>query len=141
MRETATLLYTSPPPVYKAGRAAPQWFVELVTPRTQQVELRVKGGAHRDHPGSFALHSGYAWDDMKYLIWLALGFLVLVQWCRVLVARPRVTAGGNDFCAACRQWSAVSSTRVCLASHCPSSDAIGQTFQIAWPGALEGKPR
>jgi len=39
-----TLLYTSPPPVYKAGRSAPRWFTDLVAPRTQPVELAVKGG-------------------------------------------------------------------------------------------------
>jgi PAS domain S-box-containing protein len=73
-----TLLYTSPPPVYKAGRSAPQWFVELVTPRTQQVELRVKGGriVITPDPSRSILD---AWDDMRYLIWLALGFLVLVN--------------------------------------------------------------
>jgi len=73
-----TLLYTSPPPVYKAGRSAPRWFTHLVAPRTQQVELAVKGGriAITPDPSRSILD---AWDDMKNLIWLALGFLVLVN--------------------------------------------------------------
>ncbi len=73
-----TLLYTSPPPVYKAGRSAPRWFTRLVAPRTQQVELAVKGGriAITPDPSRSILD---AWDDMRNLIWLALGFLVLVN--------------------------------------------------------------
>jgi PAS domain S-box-containing protein len=73
-----TLLYTSPPPVYKAGRSAPRWFTHLVAPRTQQVELAVKGGriAITPDPSRSILD---AWDDMRNLIWLALGFLVLVN--------------------------------------------------------------
>ena len=73
-----TLLYTSPPPVYKAGRSAPHWFAQLVAPRTQQVNLNVKGGSIviTPDPSRSILD---AWDDMRNLIWLALGFLVLVN--------------------------------------------------------------
>ena len=73
-----TLLYTSPPPVYKAGRSAPHWFAQLVAPRTQQVDLTVKGGSIvvTPDPSRSILD---AWDDMRNLIWLALGFLVLVN--------------------------------------------------------------
>ena len=73
-----TLLYTSPPPVYKAGRSAPRWFAQLVAPRTQQVDLAVKGGGIviTPDPSRSILD---AWDDMRNLIWLALGFLVLVN--------------------------------------------------------------
>ncbi len=73
-----TLLYTSPPPVYKAGRSAPRWFTSLVAPRSQPVELAVKGGriAITPDPSRSILD---AWDDMRNLIWLALGFLVLVN--------------------------------------------------------------
>jgi two-component system sensor histidine kinase UhpB len=73
-----TLLYTSPPPVYKAGRSAPAWFSGLVAPRTQQVEFHVKGGriVITPDPSRSTLD---AWDDMRNLIWLALGFLLLVN--------------------------------------------------------------
>jgi two-component system sensor histidine kinase UhpB len=73
-----TLLYTSPPPVYKAGRSAPRWFAQLVAPRTQQIDLAVKGGSIviTPDPSRSILD---AWDDMRNLIWLALGFLVLVN--------------------------------------------------------------
>jgi two-component system, NarL family, sensor histidine kinase UhpB len=72
------LLYTSPPPIYKAGRAAPKWFAELVSPRTQQVELTVKGGRITITPDP-SRSTLDAWDDMRNLIWLALLFLVLVN--------------------------------------------------------------
>ena len=73
-----TLLYTSPPSAYKAGRSAPRWFAQLVAPRTQQVDLAVKGGGIviTPDPSRSILD---AWDDMRNLIWLALGFLVLVN--------------------------------------------------------------
>ncbi len=72
------LLYTSPPPVYKAGRAAPHWFSLLVTPELPEVELTVRSGRIVVTPDASRSILD-AWDDMKNLIWLALGFLVLVN--------------------------------------------------------------
>jgi two-component system, NarL family, sensor histidine kinase UhpB len=73
-----TLAYTSPAPLYKAGRAAPQWFSRLVSPRLAVIQLDVKGGRILVIPdASRAILD--AWDDMKGLIGLALGFLVLVN--------------------------------------------------------------
>jgi len=76
--DDGTLVYTSPPPVYKAGRAAPEWFSRLVSPRLPEPELRVNGGRIKVTPDpSRAILD--AWDDMKNLMGLALGFLVLVN--------------------------------------------------------------
>ncbi len=77
-RTTVRSLYTSPPPVYKAGRAAPHWFSALVTPELPEVELRVRSGRIVVTPDASRSILD-AWDDMKNLIWLALGFLVLVN--------------------------------------------------------------
>ena len=76
--DDGTLVYTSPPPLYKAGRAAPEWFSRLVSPRLPEAELSVNGGRIKVTPdASRAILD--AWDDMKNLIGLALGFLVLVN--------------------------------------------------------------
>jgi two-component system, NarL family, sensor histidine kinase UhpB len=77
-KDDGTLVYTSPPPVYKAGRAAPHWFSALVTPELPEVELRVRSGRIIVTPDASRSILD-AWDDMKGLIWLALGFLVLVN--------------------------------------------------------------
>ena len=77
-KDDGKLVYTSPPPVYKAGRSAPQWFSALVTPQLPEVELRVRSGRIMVTPDPSRSILD-AWDDMKNLIWLALGFLVLVN--------------------------------------------------------------
>jgi len=76
--DDGTLVYTSPPPLYKAGRAAPEWFSRLVSPRLPDAELSVSGGRIRVTPdASRAILD--SWDDMRNLIGLALGFLLLVN--------------------------------------------------------------
>jgi PAS domain S-box-containing protein len=76
--DDGTLVYTSPPPLYKAGRAAPDWFSHLVSPALPDAELSVNGGHITVTPdASRAILD--AWDDMKNLIGLALGFLLLVN--------------------------------------------------------------
>jgi PAS domain S-box-containing protein len=73
-----TLLYTSPPPLYKAGRAAPAWFADVVAPRINPVNLSVHGGRIVITPDpSRAILD--AWDDMRNVFWLAVLFLVLVN--------------------------------------------------------------
>jgi two-component system sensor histidine kinase UhpB len=76
--DDGSLVYTSPPPVYKAGRAAPQWFSRLVSPRLPEAELSVNGGRIKVIPDASRAVLD-AWDDMENLIGLALGFLVLVN--------------------------------------------------------------
>ena len=76
--DDGSLVYTSPPPLYKAGRAAPQWFSRLVSPRLPEAELSVNGGRIKVIPDASRAVLD-AWDDMENLIGLALGFLVLVN--------------------------------------------------------------
>jgi len=72
------LLYTSPPPVYKRGRWAPQWFAKLVTPEMNAFRLNLLNGSVvvTPDPSRSVLD---AWDDFKQFFWLMLGFFVLVN--------------------------------------------------------------
>ena len=76
--DDGSLVYTSPPPLYKAGRAAPQWFSRLVSPHLPEAQLSVNGGRIKVTPDASRAVLD-AWDDMENLIGLALGFLVLVN--------------------------------------------------------------
>jgi len=72
------LLYTSPPSVYKAGRAAPDWFVGLVKPEMPLINLPVAGGnvTITVDPSRSIVD---AWDDLKNLLLLILVFLAAVN--------------------------------------------------------------
>lgn len=72
------LLYTSPPSLYKAGRAAPEWFVRLVQPDMPRINLPVAGGnvTVTVDPSRSIVD---AWDDLKNLMLLILGFVVAVN--------------------------------------------------------------
>ncbi|HVY06340.1 MAG TPA: PAS domain S-box protein [Burkholderiales bacterium] len=73
------LLYTSPPPVYKRGRWAPQWFANLVKPELSDYRLNlVTGGSIIITPDASRSVLD-AWDDLKQFFWLMLGFFVLVN--------------------------------------------------------------
>lgn len=76
--ENEKLLYTSPPPVYKRGRWAPEWFTELVKPRLSNYRLNLANGSVviTPDPSRSVLD---AWDDLKQFFWLILGFFVLVN--------------------------------------------------------------
>lgn len=72
------LIYTSPPSTYKAGREAPEWFTSLVGPQLAALEFAIPNGrivVITD--ASRAVLD--AWDDLAHLLWLALGFLVVVN--------------------------------------------------------------
>ncbi len=73
-----TLIFESPPSQYKAGRWAPQWFSRLVSPRAEVVTLRIQGGMLVIIPDASRSILD-AWDDLQYLIWLALGFFIAVN--------------------------------------------------------------
>lgn len=71
-------LYTSPPSPYKAGRDAPQWFARLLSPApsTQSIDfpdgrLVIQANASR------AVLD--AWDDMRWIVGLALLAFVVVN--------------------------------------------------------------
>jgi two-component system sensor histidine kinase UhpB len=73
------VLYHSPPPVYKAGREAPAWFVHLLTPQTARHIFPLPGGAQlvvQAQPSRAILD---AWDDIKRLLLIAAVMLILVN--------------------------------------------------------------
>ena len=72
------LLYTSPPPVYKRGRWAPQWFTELVKPKLVEYRLNLLSGSVVITPDASRSVLD-AWDDFKQFFWLLFGFFVLVN--------------------------------------------------------------
>lgn len=76
--ENDQLLYTSPPPVYKQGRWAPQWFTDMVDPGLREFRLNLPEGwiTITPDPSRSILD---AWDDLKVFFWLVLGFFVLVN--------------------------------------------------------------
>ena len=76
--ESDKLLYTSPPPVYKRGRWAPQWFSRLVSPKLNDYRLNLTNGSVviTADPSRSILD---AWDDLKQFFWLAVGFFVFVN--------------------------------------------------------------
>jgi PAS domain S-box-containing protein len=76
--ESDKLLYTSPPPVYKRGRWAPQWFSGLVSPKLNDYRLNLPNGSVviTPDPSRSILD---AWDDLKQFFWLVVGFFVFVN--------------------------------------------------------------
>jgi two-component system, NarL family, sensor histidine kinase UhpB len=71
-------LYVSPPTLYKAGRAAPEWYARLVAPQLQEVRISFRSGTLvvTPDPSRSILD---AWDDFINLLWIALGFFILVN--------------------------------------------------------------
>ena len=84
--DDGTLVYTSPPPLYKAGRAAPDWFSHLVSPALPDAVLNVNFGHIAVRPE--ALRAILMRDDMKNLIGLAWVFAAR-QCCCVLAVGSR----------------------------------------------------
>ena len=76
--ENDRLLYTSPPPVYKRGRWAPQWFSALVSPKLSDYRLNLPSGSVVITPDSSRAVLD-SWDDLKQFLWLVVGFFVLVN--------------------------------------------------------------
>lgn len=76
--ENDTILYTSPPSIYKQGRWAPQWFTRMVDPGLREFRLNLPGGtvSITPDPSRSILD---AWDDLKNFLWLVVGFFVLVN--------------------------------------------------------------
>lgn len=75
---SGAVLYRSPPPVYKQGRSAPEWFNRLVVPPLQRQVIAVAGGQLTiEADPSRAILDG--WDDLRRLAGMALVALVLVN--------------------------------------------------------------
>ena len=71
-------LYRSPPPTYKTGRAAPDWYAALVTPRIDPREIVLPAGRLVIQPdASRAVLDG--WDDLTGVMWTALLLFVLAN--------------------------------------------------------------
>lgn len=72
------VLYHSPSSTYKAGRNAPQWFVQLVGPRRMQEQFTIGGGRLLiESNASRAILDG--WDDLQRLLLIGLVSLMLLQ--------------------------------------------------------------
>jgi two-component system sensor histidine kinase UhpB len=76
---TGEILYTSPPPTYKAGHEAPAWFAHLIAPQTARHIFPLPGGAQlvvQAQPSRAILD---AWDDITELLSIAIIMLVAVN--------------------------------------------------------------
>ena len=71
-----TLIYRSPPPTYKAGREAPQWYARIVSPPLTPREIKLPSGriVLRADPSRAALDG---WDDLLPMLGLVLAGFVL----------------------------------------------------------------
>lgn len=81
------VIYHSPPPVYKAGRDAPDWYVNVVSPALRTHEIAVADGRLllRADP-SRAILDG--WDDFQPMLFTVLtGFVLGIALVFVLVGR------------------------------------------------------
>ncbi|MFL6582129.1 MAG: PAS domain S-box protein [Burkholderiales bacterium] len=76
--ESERLIYTSPPPIYKRGRWAPEWFSRLVSPRLSDYRLNLPSGSVVITPDASRAVLD-AWDDLKQFFWLVMAFFVLVN--------------------------------------------------------------
>src|SRR5205807_1637362 len=73
------ILYSSPPPTYKAGRDAPRWFAHLLAPQTARHTFPLPGGVQlviEAQPSRAILD---AWDDVTRLLVIGAIMLVVVN--------------------------------------------------------------
>jgi two-component system sensor histidine kinase UhpB len=76
--EQNKLLYRSPPPTYKVGREAPQWYTSLVSsPLTPKEITLPKGRIVLQADPSRATLDG--WDDLRPMLWMVLAGFVLAN--------------------------------------------------------------
>jgi len=74
----AQVIYTSPPPTYKAGQFAPRWFAGLVMPDLKLTEIRLPGMRLMIVPDASRAALD-AWEDAVRIFWLALGFFAALN--------------------------------------------------------------
>jgi two-component system sensor histidine kinase UhpB len=73
-----TVVYKSPPPTYKAGRVAPQWYSALVAPPLPPKVIQLPNGRMvLQADASRAVLDG--WDDLQPMLWTVLAGFVLVN--------------------------------------------------------------
>ncbi len=73
------VLYTSPPPTYKAGHEAPAWFAHLIAPQTARHTFPLPGGAQLVVQAQASRAILDAWDDITELLSVAVIMLVAVN--------------------------------------------------------------
>lgn len=72
------VLYVSPESTYKSDVAPPAWFIKLVEPKAETVERRIRYGTlivSSSSAGSIR----EAWSGFRQLMWVGLGFFVLLN--------------------------------------------------------------
>ena len=72
-----TLVYRSPPPTYKAGRVAPEWYSAMVYPPLAPKVIKLPNGRIvLQSDASRAVLDG--WDDLQPMLWIVFaGFIVI----------------------------------------------------------------
>ena len=73
------ILYSSPPPTYKAGRDAPQWFAHLLAPQTARHIFPLPGGVQLVIEAQSSRAILDAWDDVTRLLVIGAIMLVVVN--------------------------------------------------------------
>ena len=73
------VLYTSPPPTYKAGHEAPPWFVHLIAPQTARHIFALPSGVQLVVEAKASRAILDAWDDITRLLSIAIIMLVAVN--------------------------------------------------------------
>ena len=104
LNEAGDSVYQSPPPTYKAGRNAPEWYSRIVTPEVQTREIQLPHGRVllRSDPSRAVLDG---WDDfVPILVTVLLGVflgnvLVFVLVGRALKPIQQVVQGLHDISA------------------------------------------
>ncbi len=71
-------LYASPDSTYKSDVNPPAWFTKLVAPKTEKVERKIRYGT-LVVTSSAAGSIREAWSGFRQLIWVGLGFFVLLN--------------------------------------------------------------
>lgn len=75
---SGTVLYASPPPSYKFGRYAPQWYASLVTPESIAQTIPLNNGTFTvtPNPSRSVLD---AWDDLQRIFLIEAALLVVAN--------------------------------------------------------------
>ncbi len=73
------LLYHSPPPTYKAGREAPQWFTRLLAPEPAQERFQLPAGMQLVIDAQPSRSILDAWDDLTRLVIIGVVMVAVVS--------------------------------------------------------------
>jgi two-component system sensor histidine kinase UhpB len=80
LRTTAgEVLYRSPPPTYKTGRAAPAWFTRLMAPEAVTYKFGLPGSVELAVQANSSRSVLDSWDGLKRLFALAAAMLIIVN--------------------------------------------------------------